>query len=225
MSSPCYLRKRRKSSFILIEVIIASSLFALLLSVVFGIFWYYSQLNQSLTKQRTSLEKLLIAQSRLQMAFTRSVFHKNCNRYFYIEEPKSDSGPSLIFTFHNIVEMETEFCETVLGKLYVEDEQLCLAMWPHKKNLTQVPTTMQKEHLLSNVTSFEIELFAIPTSKKRQSNKNEVQVPEGKWISRWPVEYKRRPSLIKLTCHRTTGEIVPFWFFIPNETQPIIYGK
>lgn len=218
-------QRKKKVPFILIDVVIASILFAVLLAVIFGIFWRYSQVNQILVKQQQSCERLLIAQTRLQNLFTESVFQKNLNHYFYIEDSKSSGSSSIVFTFDNNIDSDEAFCCDVLGKIYLDEEKLCLALWPHENPAAVPPTQMHKEILLENISSLQIELFATPQSKKKKSDKEEIQVVEGKWVSKWPIEYKRRPSLIKLICQRPSGEVLSFWFFIPNEIQTILYPK
>ncbi|MBS0654345.1 MAG: hypothetical protein JSR46_01080 [Verrucomicrobia bacterium] len=220
-------RRRPYAPFILVDVIIATSLFAILLAVMFGIFLRYSQANQFLKTQRLDCEKLLVVQSKLQNIFDRYQDKMDKEHYFYIEESKSGGSPSLIFTFDNGIDVDPQFSGDRLGKLYVASDALRFAYWPRGKNLDTIPVNMREEILLKEVTSLQIELFARaqPQVESKKNEKEEQKVIEGRWLTKWPMEYKRYPSLVKLTCRRTSGKDILFWFFLPIETGPIFYPK
>jgi hypothetical protein len=212
------------------EVLIGLTLFAMLMSVMFLIFWRCSKVTEIITKERHLYEKLVVVQSRLQNVLSKSIFNKNIkalSSYFYIEEAKGSLGKSLIFKFENDIELTNDFLLLLGAKIYVDEQkQLCLALWQHEEPLKEVPQNVRKEVLLDGISNLDIEFFAPPllaTNSKAQKNE-EMPLDRCTWLSTWPQEATLRPALIKLICHRgPKKEPLTFWFMVPKEIQTIIY--
>ncbi len=230
------MQRQRRNSFILVEVIVGTILFAGLLAVMFGIFWRCSKINEIISQKRKQHEQILIVQGRLQDIFNNSMFHKATLRksYFFIEDAKMQGGQSLVFTYAHSGEAQEPFVSQLGAKIYVDDEKkLCLAAWPYTKKIYNLPETVRKEILLDNVDSLEIELFAgseVDREKRSSSRKEKApadKIEECKWLSVWPKEAERRPVLVRLTCHRNSSQLPPlyFTFFIPKQIYMILYNR
>lgn len=219
------MSKLRRRSFALVEVLVATSLFVMLLIAIFGIFWRTAKVNQSINNLRVVNEQVLLAQARLQDIFARSDFYDAPNAYFFIEKAKSSNFASLVFTFDNRPHVNHNFSNNVVGKLYVENETLYLATWPHHLAVKWPPTLMRKEALLEQVTDFHIELFLAPQPKDEEPTEEETKhpPPEGRWVTVWQKEYAQSATFVKLTISKQGAENLEMFFFIPNEITPILY--
>lgn len=224
--------KMQRKAFVLIEVLIATTLFIMLLAAIFGIFWRTSKINQSISQIRTANEEMLLTQSRLQGLFSNIVFQERHRPYFFVESNKYASSPSLVFTFENQFHTNYAFSNVVLGKLYVEESKLCLAIFPHPKNADGPPKEMRKEQLLAGVKEIDFSFFLAPVDKDEEQEKEEDEGDKKKkkphhseWLNDWLKDYERPPTLVKLKVLKTNGELYLFWFFLPNEIGPILYEK
>jgi type II secretory pathway pseudopilin PulG len=217
------MSRQRRHSFILIEVIIAISLFAILLSVLFGIFSSYIKTDQAITKARGSYEKRLLAQVKLQRIFAHTEFSDRDHHYFYLD----DDG-SLVFTYDNKYEIATQFPNTVLAKLYVDPKnRLNLAIWEHSEDTyEEIPERFRKDFILDNVEDIEFEFFKAPLVQKEKGKKTNTEedpnVIQGKWVTEWEKKLKCAPTLLKITLK---PDDTTFWFVLPKEITPAVYDK
>lgn len=224
---------RRRRSFVLIEVLVATFLFVLLLTAIFSIFWRTAKVNQSIGHLRQVNERLLLTQNRLQNVFGCSIFQKSYRPYFFLEKTKFSQGPSLVFTFENEIQTHYAFSNVVLGKLFIEDNKLILAIFPHPKKPKGPPKEMRKEVLLDGIRNISFEFFLAPLSQeetqdgkqKEEEDEKSKKPPRGRWVSDWLKEYDARPTLIKIVVTKENRESYDFYFFIPNEVKPILYSK
>jgi len=165
--------------------------------------------NQPSDKQKASREIL-----------QRLIHNLYKNEQFYKEtiEDDSSSGKSLVFTFKERSRNSETTSSVVLGKLYVENDELCLMTWPHPKEIAKELTVQpRKEVLLKKVSSFKIELFKAP--KIGAKKQGDEPIPTKKWVDHWPISYKARPSLVHIECN-----LCDFWFIIAREIEPVVYG-
>lgn len=215
----------RKRSFILLEVLVSTGLFLLLVVAMFGIFWRTSTTNATLNSLRIANEQMLVAQAKLQTIFTNVTFVKSIRPYFYIEIERNSGQPSLICTIENPLQAYANFSGIALKKLYIEDDKLVLATFPHIEE--GIPEVLQKEILLSGVTKLGIELFLPPQSQSKVVDENEETVkkpPEGVWTDVWPKEYNQAPTLAKLRIERGNTGSFTLWFFMPYMIDAILYN-
>lgn len=194
-------------------------LFAVLLSTLFGIFSHFSKVNSILSRELKRYEEKVTAQLILQRVFSNTEFSKSSRPYFYIEENDSQN-PSLVFTMSNTHALNHELAQTVLAKLYMENNSLCLTIWQHPKVRSKdAPTTLQKDILLKNISSLKIELFKAPSAKENETGDHPTP-PHGVWTSHWPLEYNMQPSLIRITCDNDH-----FYFLLPKRIDSVIYKR
>lgn len=222
---------RRRKAFILIEVLVATSLFVLMLTAIFGIFWRTAKTNHELNKLRIANEHLLITQARLQEVFSGITNKKSPKPYFYVEPNNLKNGISLVFTTERLQEHEDVFSVDVIIKLYVEDGQLILATFPYFEEEEGIPNIMQKEALLSNVTDLKAEFFLGQESEQESQKKEEKEEdtskkpPRGRWTDMWLQEYDRTPNLVKLHIKREKSSSCTLWIFLPTTLNTIVYDK
>lgn len=227
------LKRPKRKAYILIEVLVATSLFIMLVIAIFGIFWRTNKTSASLNRLRVANEHMLVTQATLQALFTKASFKESVGPYFYSEIDTRSNLPSLIFTVDKIFQTTSDISANQLIKLYVEDNQLVLATFPHIKNHAGLPTLLQKNALLSNVTDFNLEFFLGPDSHQDEENTPPQQedqedikkAPMGKWTNTWLSEYYRPPTLIKIEITQGKSESFTLWFYIPFAINAIYYDK
>jgi type II secretory pathway pseudopilin PulG len=208
---------------VLVEVIIAISLFGLLLAALFGIFSNYIKTDQALTKARTRYERLLLAQTKLQRIFAHTVFTNPEYHHFYLNDANE-----LIFTYDNCFETATQFPAIVLAKLFVDEEnKLNLAIWLHDEEpIEKSPEKFRKDFILDNISKVEFEFFKAPLSQKERAKKTKTEespdVPQGHFVGTWPKKLKSSPTLLKMTL---SPDDTTFWFVLPSDVKPAIYEK
>lgn len=225
-------KRPKRKAYILIEVLVATSLFIMLLIAIFGIFWRTNKTNTSLNRLRVANEHMLITQATLQSLFSKASFDESAAPYFYSEIDKNSNLPSLIFTLEDLYQPSAEMSSNQLIKLYIEDNQLIVATFPHIKNHEGLPTIMQKEALLSDIKDFKLEFFLAPAShqddKKTDQEDDEDErkkPPRGTWTDNWQYEYNCAPTLLKLHITQAQSSSFTLWFFIPFGLDAIYYDK
>ena len=213
--------KQRRRSFVLIEVVIAITLFALLMTVLFGIFSRYVSTDDALNKARARYEKLVLANTKLQRAFLKSLHSIPDHHYFYL-----DDANNLVFTYDNDIENHEQYPAGVLAKLYIDDKNnLSLAIWQHtNEKQEQCPDRFRKDIILENVSSVEYTFFKAPMEQKVKNTRTKTEeapdVPQGRWVETWPRNLKVAPTLVKITLQPDNNT---FWFILPKEVKPAIY--
>jgi type II secretory pathway component PulJ len=243
-------RAQRKSFMTLLETLIAISLLALLLTIVFSFFRELSVLSQVTEQKQKESFRMRYVETRLAFIFERLVNENETTRKFYFftqpTHSQISSSPSLIFTFNNGVRPDPNFSSDVLGRLYVDlDKRLTLVTWPIYT--LQPHAYMQKEILLENVVGLRYEFYAAP---ERISNENavkgsgenkpgETKPQRDRWQSEWPKSHKQMPSIIKITLdidrhpnslerrkeedRQEQVETVVLTFVLPSSKNPIYY--
>lgn len=243
-----HLKSRRY--FTLLETLIAISLVAVLLTIVFGFFKELSELSRQTEEQQKASFRARYVQTRLAFIFERLVNENEGSKrkfYFFTQGPDKGLSPStsLVFTFNNEVRANPAFSDDLLARLYVDDHHcLCLAMWPLYSD--QPHQEMQKEVLLQNVADMKYEFYMPPERALTQTNINpnktdpEKREPEhDKWhLQEWYDSYKQMPAILRLTIKiaankddlksgRSAGRIetqdLVFAFVLPSSKNYIYY--
>lgn len=227
------LKRPKRKAYILIEVLVATSLFIMLVIAIFGIFWRTNKTSAALNRLRVANEHMLVTQATLQSLFTKASFRESVGPYFYSEIDRNSTLPSLIFTVDKIFQTTADISTNQLIKLYVEDNQLIVATFPHLKNEAGLPTLLQKSALLSNVTDFKLQFFLGPDSHEDQQSsatqeedQDDVKkAPMGRWTDTWLREYYRPPTLVKIELTQGKSEHFTLWFYLPFSMHTIYYDK
>lgn len=218
-------KSRKRASFILVEVLISSILFVMLLAVIFGVFWRCSKISEILAKQQKKAEEILLVQTVLQEIFFHNVFKVWENSYFFIDDTLGSKNQSLVFTLKPPPGEIDRLGKIAGAKLFVEDGALYLAKWNHSDKMNEMPLMLYKELLLHNVASMQIELFQAPSVKTEKKGAKEALKPlEGQWNHEWPKEFDARPVLVKLICQPLSGNTpMLFWFVHHRDIKTIPY--
>lgn len=227
-----------KRSFTLLELIIAISLAAILLSTLL---FFYSQVykaDQKLFKIEETNFHLMLAESRLQDVLPKTVSQKTKKGDFVFFTTKGsplfkEGTESLLFIYDNGIDLDKPFSNHVLGRLFVDKEgQLTLATWPSPKRWedNSLPP-MKKDVLLTNVDGLSFSFFVPPDrGEKRPVQAGEIikgkeqlePQPKGAWISPWLKEYNTLPALVRVEVKQKDKTTV---FATPLPNGPPIFYK
>jgi hypothetical protein len=228
----------------LLETLIAMSLVSFLLVLVFGFFYELSVLNKSTKADVKEAFVRRYAQSRLMYVFSH-VVNENLNGgkefYFFSLKDEASSDPSLILTFDNDSVLDPHVSGNVVGRLFVADKALYLAIWPLRKkgDLTEdLGERMHMERLLDNVGQVRFKFFSAPDVEHTVASQtvNEENPPKGKWLGEWEKKYKQMPVIIQMevTEGKTEGKkeqkgknepkVHTFKFVLPSSKHPITFG-
>jgi len=206
-------KKRIKKAFTLVEIIIALSLFTMVMASVFNIFLCLSRSEKALLASQEKTEKLIFFQMRMRTLFSQ-LAKKKSKEFFFFTLP--EGPPSLVFAFEKRADRDTPFVDKVIVRLLVDGDALVLLSWPlpPKKEL---PKKMRKEVLLENVQAVKYSFFG------------KAQDQEGKRTSHWeevPTWKKDAPAYPLRICLQVTfldETQVSFWFLLSQGVEEIIY--
>ncbi len=236
----------------LLETLIAISLLAMLLTIVFGFFRELSEITHLTEQKQKESFQMRYLESRLSFIFERIVHENESARtfFFYTQPPQKNFSDftSLILTFNNEVRINPTFSGDILGRLYVDvDHCLRLAMWP--MHLSQPHQYLQEEVLLENVAEIHYEFYAaperisnvnaIPVRGQQHPKPDETQPEKDKWhTDEWLLTHYQMPSIIKLIITLAknpkaldrsnigtsiTTETLVYSFVLPSSKNPVYY--
>lgn len=238
------MKKHRKHFFSLLEALIALVLAAVLISTVTFFYGQMNQVDSQITRdQQESFTKRLV-ENRLAATLQRAVKASNKEFVFlttadapqYVK-PHNDS---LIFTYHNNVDMEKALSNEVLGRLFVDNrDRLVLATWPPPsvwQENSGAPIEVKREVLMNNVDKIEWQ-FYIPPGKDQvvegSTGSQTEPSPKNEWRSDWPPSFGQLPAIVKVTVtlkpdlfkNEKVGQKLEMAFPLPQTSQPIYYGN
>lgn len=190
----------RKKPFLLFEILVALSLMATLVSVLFSFMVQSMSVEEKIERARKCILERQSLQIRFQDLLTTLAPHSGGPPLYTI--PFSSKEPmSLIATFDNGIDPDPSFSGIVTARIYVdENKNLCLVYWP--LDYAQGNRSWRKEILLSNVTDFSFNFL------KLDPKKNSVI-----WDSSWAKSNLQPPSLIRMSC-KQNDEILQFAFHL-----------
>ncbi|OGN63743.1 MAG: hypothetical protein A3E80_01635 [Chlamydiae bacterium RIFCSPHIGHO2_12_FULL_49_9] len=205
------------------EILIALSLTALLLTMLFSFLVDSAKIKAKLDPVRSEILSREQLQTRLQGLF--SSLGKEGGS-FYTRIFPDEAGKSLLAIFDNGVDPDPLFSGSTLGKIYLDKESnLSLALWPEEKG-ENLP--WRKEILLTNVSHFEFEFLAkkspasAPMAKKE---KTKPINPNLEWRTDWPKSLSGIPAMIRLRVDRKKDPSLLFAFHIPTIEPFITYQE
>ncbi|WP_068468579.1 PulJ/GspJ family protein [Candidatus Protochlamydia phocaeensis] len=204
------MKCKRKQHLTLLETLIAISLLAAILTIVFGFFRELAEIHRQTEVQQKESFQMRYAETRLNFIFERLVNeNKETKENFYFFTQAADRGfsnhPSLVFSFDNEARANPVFSGDILARLYVDlDHRLCLAMWPfHMEN---PHADMQKEVLLENVSHIRYEFYAAPERMANEKgiytnriDPQKLEPEKDRWHEEWFKTYNQMPSIMKIT--------------------------
>ncbi len=197
----------KKRPLILLEIMIALSLTALLLTTLARFFAGCLKMDQKIEQLRSSLAGRQKVQVCLSSIFTSMAPLPGSAALCTLD----DEGTSLGLSFDNGIDPDPKFSGQVIGKLFVdESSNLCLAIWP----IDEEATFCRKEILCPNVQKMNLKFFA---KKKAASPSFGFE-----WRSTWPKESGALPPMVRLSLTQR-GETSDFAFAIPCKGSRIPY--
>jgi len=219
------LKRRRHMT--LLEVLIATSLSAILITVVVYFYQQLSLINIKMDKVQNEQFQKRFAEYRLNAILPKIVSPSNKDFHFFISpDPQGlfkENSSSLVFTFDNNIKLDKKMADLVVGRLYLDREnQLILATWPIPKRWKENDLTpMAKEVIMENVTTLRFDFYNPPDKGPlkivNKQDSNEIAQKR---------ENRKLPAIITVLIQRqidNNTEDTSFVFPLPNTQQPIIY--
>lgn len=230
--------KLKKSHFTLIELLISMALTTLILTTLMFFYRQVTYLNNLYDEAQQESFQLRFLANRLSNVLPKAVPDQTAKKDFYFfSEPDyhgtfRNNSPSLVFTFDNGVDIDKNFSNHVLGRLYLDRQgNLTLGMWPSPARWAEgeIPP-MKKAVLMENVSSLSFQFFipqektegAIPNNKK---NPKVEPSPRLSWVSRWQQNYQQLPAIVKVEIVLNDNQEHTYAYPLPNVTIPIVYKE
>lgn len=229
-----------KHPFTLIEVIIAMSLTAVILTTLT---YFYMQIQEINTKAEKSLQnvyQIAYLQNRLAAVLPKAIAENNAKNdflFFTTDNANSDTikqgTSSLIFTYDNGTDMNKSLSNNVVGRLFLDNnKRLILATWPSYIRWKEgTNPTMKKEVLLENVDDLSFSFFVannvdrgkvVGSQEKNQKKKIAKPEPPNTWIKDWRFEFYELPAIMRVQIVKN-GRTIPFTFPLPNSSKVLYY--
>ncbi|MDE3046473.1 MAG: type II secretion system protein [Verrucomicrobiota bacterium] len=172
-------RSHKKRTFILLELLIAISLSAILLMVLFRFLVSNTRVEQQIEKAQSQLLERQRLQERLEWVLTNVEPTTLENPSFYTE--KEDRRIALNTVFHAGIDPDPLYSGPIHARFFLTEKgDFCLTQWPLKKDGDR------KEVLLSDVRAMEWEFFALNEQNKWV------------WLPEWPKKKGGKPVILRL---------------------------
>jgi hypothetical protein len=197
-------------------VLIALSLSALLLTVLFSFLTQSAKLDVQLEKIRFSTLERGYCQNRLQDIFVTATPGS-----FYTKQVQKESNPSLFITFDNGIDPDPLFSGLVRARIYIDsDNNFCLSLKPIDSD---EESAWRKEILLSNIHNFEFRFLRATGAKNSKERVFPINASYC-WATSWDKSRKDVPSLIRLSVQNETDQI-QFAFILPSVDPFVTYTE
>ena len=209
----------------LMEVMIALTLTAILLTCILGAYYQTTRLSKEVQTTRAALmereELYLRLRSTLEATTIGGGTPQTSSHYYFYTE-----AGALIFTYDSPINLDPLFSSDLLARLSVdEQQQLCLERWPLPKEKGDTHPSYQKQVLLTQVSGLTISSYNPPPQANEKALDSTFKGPSVGWQSAWEIDYNLLPAMVKLTVLRLSGETIEFLFQIPEGSKPIVYPK
>jgi hypothetical protein len=205
---------REKKTFLLFELLIALSLMATLLSLLFSFLIQSIRVEQKINSSRKSILERQNFQIRLQDILT-AIYPETDGSSIYTKTFPKETALSLVTSFDLGIDPNPMFCGAVQGRIYLDKQRnLCLAYWPREREKTsqenKKPKIWRKEILFSHVSDIEFQFLDTHEKTKKAI-----------WCKIWPKEKSSIPSMIRIIIKTDHGTIQSA-FCLPY-SKPILY--
>lgn len=239
------LRRRLRRPFTLLEVIIAMSLLAVIMTLLGYSYLQLQLLSLEQDKVEEKRYKLAYLQSRLASIIPKTVAEGgNGNGFFFYTSGDQQGGlfkdgsASLVFVYDNGLDLQPEFSNEVIGRLYLSPQgQLVLASWPLPKrwSKSEMPP-VKKEVLLEGVSQLRFSFYNAPEVDRSKVTKNKKGIkrrfvkaePADSWFDSWQQDYYELPAILRMDLTLTgagekEAEDFTMVYPLPNSQQVIYY--
>jgi hypothetical protein len=229
------MTKAKRRWMTLIEVLIASSLLTILLTVLLGVYYHVSANYAEVQKVHQEAFKRRYMQNRLTQIFANipeTWIHKKKGIIFTSQNALGTIGNSLIFAFDNRADSTPTLSGYSYGHLHVNPQhQLCLVIWSAEKADDKSdmlpPIVMKQEVLLYDVDSIAFQFYAPPKDPSADYTTLQALPIFDSWnLNIWKKEYPAFPAIIQLAVTTTTGsQAYEYQFVLPYIKSNILYRK
>ena len=205
--------RKKKRPFLLLEILVALSLMAMLLSLLFSFLVQSLRVESKMEKAREQILERQNLQVRIQDILT-SLRITGKGSPLYTQKFPKEENYSLIALFDNGIDPEPPFSGAVIGRIYIDENQdLVLSYWPSDSD--EKERHWRKEILFANVS--DIQLFFLSPDERESFIHTER--PKVLWDRYWSKERITPPSMVRLMI-KQSDETYEFGFRLPN-SHPI----
>lgn len=239
--------KKLRHHFTFIELLIAMTLTAVILTVLFYFYRDIDWLNYDMEKSQKKAFQLAYLQNRLADVIPSIISPRTAEGDFFFFVSTDANGllkmgnPSLVFTYNFGANRDPQFANHVLGRLYLDSQnRLSLATLPSPARWgpSQI-LKVKNEVLMEDVESLSFK-FYVPLHRERslagnkapkgESSKGKTQAidiqPKDSWHSDWKSEYNQLPAMVKILVEvKNRDEPITFIYPIPMSDFVIVYEK
>lgn len=197
----------------LLEVLIALSLTAILLSLLMVFYRDQDLINQKLDQLEREAFQMMYIENRLSMIIPKIIAPNDTKKDFYFfvsNESNSTLKPNI-------------------PSLYLDKEdRLGLATMPSPQRWEH-PVPLEYEVLMTGVADLQFE-FYVPPDKDRKvflqnGKKLSEIIPKNHWHQVWKYDYKQLPAILRIKIRLNDGKEMQFAFPLPNTDLGIMYDK
>lgn len=239
----------RRSYVVLLEILIAMTLVAILLTVLMGFWGEVAWLDQEGQKAEKESFEALYVQFRFGHVFSRVIppFESegikipepkqneasnepveppkppqvDDDYYFFTSPSPSGVGRALVFSYDNDTGAGPLFSNDVIGKLFIDKGgNLVLVTWPPPSRVESLNPPMMKEILMEGVEDLDFKFFR-PAALGQDGSPSSTP---GQWTSSWDLTDYELPAIIKILV-RKKGSQTPltYAYVMPNTIIPVYY--
>ena len=184
--------RRKKSPFLLLEILVALSLMTMLLSVLFSFLVQSLRVENKMEKARGLILERQNLQVRMQDILT-SLRVTGKGAALYTQKFPKEERFSLVTLFDNGIDPEPPFSGAVIGRIYLDEKHnLVLSYWPIDSE--EKERTWRKEILFSNVSEMQF-FFLNPDEEKHFIYTDR---PKVFWDRSWSKDKIAPPSMVRL---------------------------
>lgn len=238
------VQRKRKLSLTLIEVLIALSLSSIIMTAMFYFYQKAVRLDAEIQKVEERVFSLRLLQSRLMKIVPKAVSAKEAEKDFYFltgyQDQISKRGtPYLLFSYDRGVDIEPQFSNIVLGRLYVDKKgRLMLVTVPAPSRWTQGALPLKREMLLRGVENIYFSFYNPPEKEHAPLKENKPRIlrgviledPEvkGGFLKEWKNEYGMLPALVKIEIETKKDDVSErrtLSYILPYSRQAVVYDK
>ena len=201
----------KKRPLILLEMLIALSLTAILLTFLFSFFVESARIEKKLDTARMAITNRAHLQTRLQ-----TIFSSLGGEGLYTKQFEKEKMKSLVATFDNGIDPDPAYSGTIIGRVFLDGEKnLCLATWPLDREKSHL---WRKEVLLPRVESFEFEFLGKNSAHGKRETVRAINAALA-WRGAWQTG---TPSVIRLSI-KEEGQKEPLLFaFLLMTSEPCV---
>lgn len=200
----------RRRHFTLIELLVALTLTAGLLGTLLFTYRTTALARRDIDLLLWPMRERLALDERLQELFFNVALKDQWGHWFF-----TTPEHSLVFSYHNGVDIDPKFSGLVLGNLYVDsDQRLILATWPHPQRYQLPQPPFRQEVLQAGVSRLEVACYEPPFQRDPylrpidstdpiQTGRSRQTMTPQKWHEDWPLQARENPALVRLTLHHS----------------------